>query len=787
MTYNIPLKPWDITETVLKRENNYRNETIFSLGNGYLGSRGTFEENYDFGKGNGMEGNFINGFYESETIRYGEFNFGFPEKSQSMLNVTNAKIIRLFVDGEEFHMYDGTIREYKRNLSLKDGILQRTCIWETKSGKQLRVTIQRMASFSHKNLLSIRYQVESLNFTGAVQIVSQIETEVINHTNENNPLIDYGPYGISLLPEKVQTSDRTIEVISRVKNNGFSLYTGCRHLFETEHGVRTVKEDTKGHLPSLTFEADVKEGCTFSMTKHIIYMTHETDAEVCEVAGRKDLEGCGTISFADLKREQRAFLDSFWEKVDVSIEGDDAVQQGLRFNLFHILQSTGRDGITSIGAKGLSGEGYEGHVFWDTEMYMIPLYTHTYPEMARNLLLYRYHTLEAAREHAKELGHKSGALYPWRTINGKEASAYYPLGSAQYHINSDIAYAINQYVQISGDMEFMYQYGLEMLCEISRVFADVGHFSEWKNGQYVINCVTGPDEYNAIVDNNFYTNLGARETLRATMRWLEMIKKEDISRFRVFTERLMLSEKECEYWQKIIENMYLGYDEKLGIYVQDDTFLQKKPWDAETDKEKKQSLLYVNYHPLYVFRHQMCKQADTPLAMLLFNHLFTAEEMKQNYEFYYPRTVHHSSLSQCIYAIIESRLGRHDAAYRNFVTSARMDLDDCHNNVYAGIHGANMAGTWMTLTYGLAGMNTTDGTLHFDPYLPERWKSYSFKIVYHGCALKILIEKNKVTYSLQQGEKLTFSHRGNTFELKNQEMIIFEENLDSVEAEKCGQ
>ncbi|HIU76885.1 MAG TPA: glycoside hydrolase family 65 protein [Candidatus Pelethocola excrementipullorum] len=778
-------RPWDITETESSREHNYRNETIFSIGNGYLGTRGTFEENYDFGKGNGMEGNFLNGFYESEPIRYGEFNYGFPKKSQSMLNVTNAKILRIVVDHEEFHLYEGKVTEYERNLSLQNGVLTRSCIWETHTHKKMRITFERLASFSHERLLSIRLSVEPLNFDGTIRILSEIETDVCNHTSENNPLIDYGPYGSSLLLEETKIADATLTTLSRVKNNGFFLYTGCCHSFtvpstsvpgtDEVYVPSVVSTRDSGHLPEIVFDVMAEQNRGISLTKHIVYNTHDSVRDVCRTEGNRLLLEAEAYSFEMLKKEQRVFLDVFWDKTDVSIDGDERVQQGLRFNLFHILQSTGRDGFTSVGAKGLSGEGYEGHYFWDTEMYIIPMYTHTFPELSKNLLLYRYHTLDAARNHARELGHGTGALYPWRTINGNEASAYYPLGSAQYHINGDIAYAVNQYGRITGNKDFMYCYGLEMLCEISRVFADVGHFSDWKDGQYVISCVTGPDEYNAVVDNNFYTNLGAREAIKNTFFWLDALKNDDIVRYNRFLEKLNLHQDEFDLWRRVIDKMYLGYDEKLNVYVQDDTFLQKKPWDAITDKEKKGSLLYVNFHPLYVFRHQMCKQADTPLAMLLFNHLFTDEEMRKNYEFYYPRTIHHSSLSHSIFAIIESRLGKYDSAYQNFITSARMDLDDCHNNVYAGIHGANMAGTWMTLTYGLAGMNTTDGNLHFNPYLPKNWNSYSFKVTYHDSVLRILVSRGKTTYTLEEGESVSFAHSGRSYILnKHKNMVVVE-------------
>ncbi len=764
---NLLCSPWEITENVFSREENAKNETIFALGNGYIGTRGTFEENYHFGKSNGMEGNFINGFYESEPIHYGEFNYGFPKKSQTMLNVTNAKIIHLFVDQEEFQITDEKTTNYRRTLSLKEGILSRECIWETSSGKRMRICIERLVSFDYKHLVSIRYQVEPLNFSGTIQLISQIETDVCNHTAKANPLIDYGPYGKSLFTKESVISEDSSRLtsLSQVKNNQFWLFTGCLHIFDTQTKYKTVIQDTSSHLLTLGYDLDVEQGRTAMMTKQIIYTTHENSKDICKREGNTLLSKAENLSFDFLKEKQRQFLDAFWEKTDVEINGDESAQQGLRFNLFHVLQATGRDGITSVGAKGLSGEGYEGHCFWDTEMYIIPFYTHTYPELSRNLLMYRYHYLDEARHQAFLLGHKKGALYPWRTINGNDASAYFLLGSAQYHINCDIAYALNQYGMISGDTDFMYDYGLEMLCEISRIFADVGHFSEWRGGKYVINCVTGPDEYTALVDNNFYTNLGARETLKSTLYWLNQMEIEKPEKYTALVEKIALTLEEKSLWERIIENMYFGRDEKLGIYTQDDTFMQKKPWDSTTDKEKKQKHLYLNFHPLYVFRHQMCKQADTPLGLLLYNHLFSKDEIQRNYEFYEPRTLNLSSLSLCIFGIIESLLGKYESAYNNFITTARTDLDDYYQNVSAGIHAANMAGTWMTLTYGLAGMNTTDGKLHFSPYLPDNWNEYAFRIKYRGNSLHIRITQSGTIYTLEYGDNMIFTHNGITYHL----------------------
>lgn len=746
--------PWNVTENAFELEHNYRDETIFSLGNGYIGTRGTMEESENFGDGMGMEGTFLNGFYESEPIRYGEFNYGFPSKSQTMLNVPNAKIINLEIDGESFNMLSGKTENYKRTLCLDKGILERSQRWTSKSGKVLDIVVKRLVSFVEKHLMAISYQVTPVNFSGVMDFVSTLDGDVINHTAQTNPLIDYGPYEASLIPVSSAAKNETLKLVMQVKNNRFYLCTAARNVLSVP---AEIWEEAGEKRASVRYTVEAHQGEAVTLTKYIAYASDELDCSQTERTTEKTLDHAVQLGFSAIEAAQTLYLKSFWNHADVEIVGDDAVQQGIRFNLFHVLQSTGRDGSTGVGAKGLSGEGYEGHYFWDTEMYVNPLYTHTIPEYSKKLLEFRYRTLDAARAHARELGHPKGALYPWRTINGREASAYYPLGSAQYHINGDVAYAVNQYVRVSGDEDFMSEMGAEILCETARVWADVGHFSPYKGGKYVINCVTGPDEYNAIVDNNFYTNLMARENLRSALYWLNHLKERPEA-LRALTEKIDLLPEETLLWKEIADKMYLGFDEKLGIFPQDDTFLQKKPWKNEAIPPEKRSLLYVNYHPLFVFRHQMCKQADTLLGMLLNEHQFSKEELQRNYDFYSKVTLHHSSLSKCIFGVIECRLKKYDAAYTSFMKSVRADLDDPNNNVYMGIHIANMAGTWMTIVNGFAGMSTTDGTLRFKPYLPHGWKSYRFRITYRGSLLQVYVCEGRAEYCLLEGKNIHFWH-----------------------------
>ena len=485
-----------------------------------------------------------------------------------------------------------------------------------------------------------------------------------------------------------------------------------------------------------------------------------------------ELKKAMDLGYDEMEKLQKKHMDEFWSKADIKVEGDEALQQGIRFNLFHIMQSAGRDGRTGMGAKGLSGEGYEGHYFWDTEMYVLPVFIYTESELAKQLLNYRYDTLNQARDRAKILGHEKGALYPWRTINGEEASTYFPLGTAQYHVNADIAYAFKLYLDITGDDEFLVDEAAEVLVETARVWADVGCFAECKDNKYCICAVTGPDEYNAIVDNNFYTNLMARENIRDAKWALEKMKEIDKDAYDALVKKIDFKEEEIDYWDRIIENMYFPYDEKMQIYPQDDGFLMRKPWDESKIPEEKRHLLYENYHPLFVYRQKMAKQADAILGMLLHSNYFTNEELKRNYDFYQTVTLHHSSLSTCIFGILASQIGYDDEAYKYFSQSARMDLDDIHNNFYAGIHAANMAGTWQGIVFGFAGVRSNAGYLQINPKLPSQWKSYEFCLQYKGSNLNIKVAEREVEYTLLNdcelsyeslGEKIVLSKEGDKY------------------------
>jgi len=487
-----PIEPWNVTETTFNIADNYRNETIFSLSNGYIGTRGTFEEDYPFETGQGLEGNYIGGFYESEPIRYGEWNYGFPEHSQTLLNLPNLKTTRIYFGDELLDMRSGQLEDYCRTLDLKSGVLRRFLTWVSPGGKRVRIETSRFVSFDMKNILALRIKVIPLDFDCEIRFQSVLNADVENHTRETNPLIDYGPFERRLTPDAIGAAGDMLFYVGHTTNSGLKMACGGLHRligtvtdrnYETDNLHSSIEYSTRG---------------TVTMDKFIAYAS---DLDMPEGKLPDFIQEClfdaVRDGFEGLEQKQRAYMQTFWDSADIEIDGDDRLQQGLRFNLFHLMQAAGRDGRTGMGAKGLTGEGYEGHYFWDTEIYALPVLIHTSPDLAKNLLDYRYKTLDAARARARQLGHTQGALYPWRTINGEECSTYVPLGTAQYHINADIAYAFTQYVNVTGDMDYLKAKAAEVICETARVWADVGCFSEARGGKYCICCVTGPDEYSA--------------------------------------------------------------------------------------------------------------------------------------------------------------------------------------------------------------------------------------------------------------------------------------------------
>ena len=472
-------------------------------------------------------------------------------------------------------------------------------------------------------------------------------------------------------------------------------------------------------------------------------------------------------------------MDEFWRRSDVRVRDvrEDRtkrstveIQQAIRFKLFHILQASARAEDTGVPAKGLTGQAYEGHYFWDTEIYLLPFLIYTSPRIAKNLLTFRYNMLPQARARARELGHR-GAMFPWRTISGEEASAYYAAGTAQYHINADIMYALRKYVQATGDEAFLRDCGAEMLVETARFWRSLGFYADARDGKFCINSVTGPDEYNTVVNNNAYTNLMARENLRYAAQTVEALQAIDPKAYNELVHKTVLDPSEVEGWIHAADSMYVPYDEKLKIIPQDDSFLDREPWDfRNTPREHYPLLLF--HHPLNIYRKQVIKQADVVLAMFLLGDAFSLESKKRNFEFYDPLTTGDSSLSSCVEAIIAAQVGDTGKAIQYGVAALLMDLANVGGNVKDGCHIASMGGSWMMFTYGLGGMRDDDGMLSFWPRrAPEDNAILRFPVSYRGQMLEVEISLEKVEYTLREGGSLVIRHETEEIQLTRENPV----------------
>jgi alpha,alpha-trehalose phosphorylase len=547
----------------------------------------------------------------------------------------------------------------------------------------------------------------------------------------------------------------------------------------TDHSLETSSPHTHKvayteDFGQVAFTIDAKPGCPIDLTKYMVYHTSQT-ASAEELCGRAEwtMNRVTTHGFQQLLASQEQYMDDFWRRSDVRVSdireertkrSTVEIQQAIRFNLFHILQASARADDAGVPAKGLTGQAYEGHYFWETEIYVLPFLIYTSPRIAKNLLTFRFKMLPQARARARQLGHR-GAMFPWRTISGEEASAYYAAGTAQYHINADIMYGLRKYVQATGDESFLRDYGAEMLVETARLWLDLGFYSDAKGGKFCINSVTGPDEYNTVVNNNAYTNLMARENLHYAAQALKSLWATSPDAYSVLVHKTALEPSEIEAWKRAAESMYVPYDEKLQIIPQDDSFLDREPWDFRNTPSDRYPLLLF-YHPLNIYRKQVIKQADVVLAMFLLGNAFSSEAKKRNFEFYDPLTTGDSSLSSCVEAIIAAQVGDSEKAIRYGMAALLMDLADVGGNVKDGCHIASMGGTWMMFAYGLGGMRDDDGTLSFWPRrAPEDNAILRFPVTYRGQILEVEIGVENVKYTLREGVCLTIRHETEEIQL----------------------
>jgi alpha,alpha-trehalose phosphorylase len=654
-----PADEWNVIEKGFHPEFLAQSETMLALGNGYLGMRGCPEEGGPVAENSTL----VNGFYETRPIVYGEEAYGFARIGQTICNVTDSKLIKLFVDDEPFWLPDADLLSYDRRLNMKSGTLDREVLWETPAGKQVLIKSRRLVSFANRHVAAISYSVTLLNAGASVVISSEMmANEPTSRTDGLDPRQTRVLAGRMLHHRISYSKDRRIVLCHATERSRLTLTCATDNVLETScpFTYKVVHTEDSGQV---AFTIGARPGCQIQLSKYMVYHTSET-ASAEELCGRAEwtMDRVTTEGFRKLLASQEQYMDDFWQRSDVRVRDirEDRVkrstveiQQVIRFNLFHILQASACAEHTGVPAKGLTGQAYEGHYFWDTEIYLLPFLSYTSPRIARNLLTFRYKMLAQARARARELGHR-GAMFPWRTINGEEASAYYAAGTAQYHINADIMYALRKYVQATGDELFLRQCGAEMLVETARLWVDLGFYSDAKGGKFCINAVTGPDEYNTVVNNNAYTNLMARENLRYAAQTIESLRETHPDAFNALAQKTALEPDEAKAWLRAAESMYVPSDEKLGIIPQDDQFLDREPWDFRNTPSDHYPLLLF-YHPLNIYRKQVIKQADVVLAMFLLGDTFPPEVKKRNFEFYDPLTTGDSSLSSCVEAIVAGR------------------------------------------------------------------------------------------------------------------------------------
>jgi alpha,alpha-trehalose phosphorylase len=729
---------------------------------------------------NAENSTLINGFYETRPIVYAEEAYGFAKTGQTIFSVTDSKIIKLFVDDEPFWLPNANLLSYDRRLNMRSGTLDREILWETPAGKQVLITSRRLISFANRHVAVISYRVTLLNAAASLVISSEMATnEPSARINGDDPRQAKAFSDRVLHPRASYSKDRRIVLCHATEKSRLTLTCATDHAIETScpYAYKVAHTEDFGQV---AFTIEARPGCPIQLTKYMVYHTSHT-ASAEELCGRAEwtLDRVMNQGFEQLLASQEQYMDDFWRRSDVRVRDirEDRtkrstieIQQAIRFNLFHILQASARAEDTGVPAKGLTGQAYEGHYFWDTEIYLLPFLTYTSPRIARNLLTFRYKMLPQARARARQLGHR-GAMFPWRTISGEEASAYYAAGTAQYHINADIMYALRKYVRATGDELFLRDCGAEMLVETARLWLDLGFYSDAKGGKFCINGVTGPDEYNAVVDNNAYTNLMARENLRYAARTVESLRVTEPDAYNALVRKTALEPSEMEAWIRAAENMYVPYDEKLKIVPQDDNFLDKEPWDFRNTPSDHYPLLLF-YHPLNIYRKQVIKQADVVLAMFLLGDEFSLEAKKRNFEFYDPLTTGDSSLSSCVEAIIAAQIGDMEKAIRYGMAALLMDLADVGGNMKDGCHIASMGGTWMMLTYGFGGMRDDDGTLSFRPHrAPEDNAILRFPVTYRGQRLEVEIGLDKVEYALREGEYLVIRHETEEVQLTRQNPV----------------
>jgi alpha,alpha-trehalose phosphorylase len=737
------VEPWGIRESSLDLSLLAQSESIFALSNGHIGLRGNLDE----GEPKGLPGAYLNGFCEMRPLPYAEAGYGDPESEETVVNVTNGKIIRLLVDDEPFDLRYGRLLSHERFLDFRAGVLQRRAEWQSPAGRSVRVSSTRLVSFSERAVAAIQYEVEPVDARCRLVIQSELVANETLQGADRDPRLAT-ELSSPLVSEGFWPHDARVVLVHHTRASGLRIGASMDHVIEGPEDV-IVKTESHPDLGRVIVTAELEAGQRLRVVKFIAYgwsSVRSTPAMRAQVAGA--LVGARHVGWEGLIADQRSYLDDFWKRADVELEGNEELQQAVRFALFHVLQSAARGEQRAIPAKGLTGPGYDGHTFWDSESFVLRMLTYTAPRVVANALRWRQATLPLARERAQLLGLR-GAAFPWRTIRGHGGSGYWPVGTAAFHINADVADAVVRYQRATDDHEFERESGVELLVETARLWRSLGHHDA--EGHFRIDGVTGPDEYSALADNNVYTNLMAERNLRAAADAVEQHPDRATA--------LRVDSEEAAAWRDAAIDMVVPYDASLGVHPQSEGFTSHQRWDfAHTRPEQYPLLLHFPYFDIY--RKQVVKQADLILALDMRGDAFTTEEKLRDFEYYEALTVRDSSLSACTQAVVAAEVGHLGLAYDYFSEAALMDLLDLEHNVRDGVHIASLAGVWIAAVAGFGGMHDHDGNLSFIPRLPERLARLAFRLTFRGRLLKVEVTHDQAAYALLEGSPLGILHHG---------------------------
>jgi trehalose/maltose hydrolase-like predicted phosphorylase len=746
-----PVEPWHVRETTLNLDLLAQSESVFALSNGHIGLRGNLDE----GEPHGLPGTYLNSFYETQPLPYAEAGYGYPEDGQSLIDVTNGKVLRLLVDDEPFDVRYGDLIEHERVLDLRAGTLVRTVRWRSPAGKQVLVRSTRLVSLTQRSVVAIEYVVEAVDEFARVTVQSELVA------NEDQPEPSADPRVAAVLrtplaPIGHETTDRGALLVHSTKASGLMMAAAMDHVVEVPGRVE-MDTDAGEDWARTTIICGLRPEQKLRVVKFIAYgwsSLRSRPALRDQVSGA--IAGARYTGWQGFLDAQRNYLDDFWDSADVEVEGDPDVQQAVRFGLFHVLQASARAERRAIPGKGLTGTGYNGHAFWDTEGFVLPLLTYTAPEAAADALRWRASTLDLARERAAELD-LAGAAFPWRTIAGEECSAYWPAGTAAWHINADIAMALERYRVVTGDDTLEAECGLAVLVETARLWHSLGHHD--RHGRWHLDGVTGPDEYTAVVRDNVFTNLMAASNLR--------IAAQACERHPVASQDMGVTTEETAAWRDAAAAVHIPYDAELRVHGQCEGFTTLREWNF-TENTEYPLLLHEAYVRLYP--SQVVKQADLVLAMHWMSHAFTAEEKARNVDYYERRTTRDSSLSACTQAVLCAEVGHLELAHDYVYEAASIDLRDLHHNTRDGLHMASLAGAWTALIAGFGGLRDDEGILSLDPQLPEGISRLRFRLRWRGYRLVVDVDHAKVSYALRDGPDgaLTIRHAGQDVTLSTQ-------------------